>query len=122
MKQIFAPTMIVYELWRRTKLNFSLTKQKKDDVRIHSEYHLCKGEKLEITFLLNKENWTEQPWQWDASTTQAAPRMDGFGGNPIFSNIAARVNKLSSPCNHEEPTKVNVIFKYTDFIYHGKEK
>jgi len=53
--------------------------------------------KREITFLVNKENWTEQPWQWDASTTQLAPRIDGFGGNPIFSNMAASANKPSLP-------------------------
>jgi len=50
-------------------------------------------------FLVNKENWTEQPWQWDASTTQVAPRIDGFGGNPIFSSMAASANKPSPPCN-----------------------
>ena len=50
---------------------------------------LGQGQNHEITFRVNKENWAEQPWQLDASSTQVAPRMDGFGGNPIFSNIAA---------------------------------
>lgn len=34
-----------------------------------------------------KVNWEEQPWQCEESTTQVFPLRDGFGGNPIFSNI-----------------------------------
>lgn len=32
-------------------------------------------------------NWEEQDWQLEASRTQLLPRNEGFGGNPIFSNI-----------------------------------
>jgi len=73
---------------------------------------------------VNKENWTEQPWQWDASTTQLAPRIDGFGGNPIFSNMAASANKPSPPCaiNQEEPCSVNFVAKKSDLTNHGKKR
>ena len=48
-----------------------------------------------ITFRVNKENWSTQPWKLEASSTQVAPRIDGLGGNPIFSNIATGREK---PC------------------------
>jgi hypothetical protein len=96
MKQIITPdhdALLLTKLIRRFISSHSLIGK-----------HRCKGKEQDITFLVNKENWTEQPWQWDASTTQLAPRIEGFGGNPIFSNMAATANnKPSPPRNHEEP-------------------
>ena len=46
-----------------------------------------------------KVNWEEHPWQWEASTTQLFPLRDGFGGNPIFSNIFPSDSSSPPPRN-----------------------
>lgn len=61
-----------------------------------------------ITFRVNKENWAAQPWQLEASSTQVAPRIDGLGGNPIFSNIATGRKKPCLSAN-KELCRLNLI-------------
>jgi hypothetical protein len=88
-------SMLLISSLQARLLWFPLTKQKLGAgcIQLMKETHRCKGKPEAITFLVNKENWAEQPWQWDASTTQVAPRKDGLGGSPIFSSMAGSAKK-----------------------------
>lgn len=56
-----------------------------------------------------KENWEEHPWQCVASITQLFPLSDGFGGNPIFSNIF--IDETRNLETKRRGNRFDVIFK-----------